>query len=262
MLKSTAKRLLPSWVWSKLRLLRHWWAVANFHPRIVQHTYGGVRLTVELVDPLGAGWYDSDMPSVPEVELLKTGQLRPGSVVFNLGAHQAVVALVLAEMVGPSGKVIAVEGSGDCVKAAHRNRELNRADNLIIRHAAVAEHSGTVRFDLEGVSAVGTTVPAVSIDDLAAAYGVPDVIYMDIEGYEVHALRGASNTLKRCPDCMVEVHVGCGLESNGHSAADVLSFFPEDRYRRFIRTEAEQTMRPLTTIPGERFFVVAIAKSN
>jgi hypothetical protein len=45
---------------------------------------------------------------------------------------------------------------------------------------------------------------------------------MDIEGYELNALRGARKVLGTALDCLVEVHAGVGLESYGGCR-----FFPQ-----------------------------------
>jgi FkbM family methyltransferase len=61
----------------------------------------------------------------------------------------------------------------------------------------VARHSGTIAFSVamrvdEKTGRLGRLrVPAWSIDDLAAAHGAPDVIFMDVEGFEPEALGGA-----------------------------------------------------------------------
>jgi hypothetical protein len=43
---------------------------------------------------------------------------------------------------------------------------------------------------------------------------VPDILFIDVEGFEVHALKGATHTLQGRPDCFIEVHVGCGLRNS------------------------------------------------
>ena len=89
-----------------LRVFRIRASVSRFRARDVVHSYGGVALLIHLSDPLAAGWYDRDCPELTEIALLKEGKLRPAARVFNLGAHQAVVALQLASVVGATGEVV------------------------------------------------------------------------------------------------------------------------------------------------------------
>src|SRR5690606_15846278 len=111
----TMSRALREAIVSKLpdRLaarLRGWYRrriIRRFPRRIVEHIYGGHRLTVAIVDPLSAGWYDRDWPVLPELHELAQSRLRPGARVFNLGAHHGVIALMLAREVGTTGEVIA-----------------------------------------------------------------------------------------------------------------------------------------------------------
>ena len=135
-------RALPHPIAASLRRAKRRVIEARFSRRVVQHTYGGVSLKVAIADPMAARWYDGEYDCewhspMPEVDLLHTrGRLRPGSTVFNIGAHQCVVALVLAKYVAPGGNVIAVEAGHHNIEVAHRNRKLNDQDNLTILHAA------------------------------------------------------------------------------------------------------------------------------
>ena len=79
-------------------------------------------------------------------------------------------------------------------------------------HAAVARSSGRLGFGHNGTVDDGAgrwgriPVPAWSIDDLADHYEVPDVVFIDVEGFEHQALLGAARTLEGGPDWFVEVH--------------------------------------------------------
>jgi len=202
-LKAQIKQLLPSRLWAKLRLVRQYYMLRRYPRRLAQHTYGGVPLTVYLADPLAEGWYDHDWPELPEIALLAQHSLKPGARVFDLGAHQAVVALMLAHQIEPMGMVVAVEANPHKVAIADKNRELNQAENLRIIHAAIAEASGSLVFNqgLDGQVDSGTgewgrtVVNALTIDDLTRDYGPPNVIFIDIEGYESKALEGARESL-------------------------------------------------------------------
>lgn len=197
--------------------------LASYQHKRVRHNYGGFDLEVELIDPMGAGWYDHDWPELPEIALLKQHGLRPGARVFDIGAHQCVVAMMLSKTVGPQGFVLAVEASPENCDAGEQNRKLNEIDNCRILHAAGAAKSGSLIFNRgtngqvdDGTGEWGQIeVEAYSVDDLANRFGAPDVLFIDVEGFECELLRGAQKTLDNRPDCFVEVHVKAGLEKFG-----------------------------------------------
>jgi FkbM family methyltransferase len=270
LIKDLARRLLPPRIWTGLRLWKLRRGLASFPARRVRHTYGGVPLEIQLIDGLGAGWYDRDWPELPEIALLKRYRLKPGARVFDLGAHQGVVALMLANVVGPEGQVVAVEASPHNVRVAEINRELNRATWLHVVHAAVADKSGIVVFNEglngqvdDGCGGWGKVeVPARTVDDMAREFGPPDILFIDVEGFECQALRGAEQTLGARPDCFVETHVGAGLERFGGSVAEVLSFFPPEDYDLSLASQDVDDGRfrafhPDSSLLKGRFFLVA-----
>jgi FkbM family methyltransferase len=238
---------------------------------MVEHRYGDRRLRVRLEDELAEGWYDRDWDEPPEVGFLREHVLTPGATVFDLGAHQGVVALMLAGLVGPSGRVVAVEASAHNARLAEVNADLNHASQVTVRHAAVAAESGTVLIAPE-LNARLTTgrrmgtveVEAVTIDQLANEYGRPDALLIDVEGFEVQALRGAVRTLGRGPTLLVEAHVGAGLEDADGSVADLVAALRG--YDLWALDEDAQargeTFRPLGTIPRSRFFLGALSQSR
>jgi len=259
---------VPRGLWTQLRVLRIRSGIKFYKRRTVSHMFGDEPLQVLLADPEGAGWYDHDWKPLAEVELLKQGKLRPGARVFDMGAHQCVVALLLAKIVGESGFVLAVEPNAHNVAVGKENTKLNHAPQIQVVQGAVAESSGTIAVSKglncqvdDGSHQWGSMpVPSFSIDDLSREYGTPDVLFLDVEGYECRALSGAVETLKSRPDCFVEVHVGGGLEKFG-SVSEVLSFFPKEQYSLFVRTEAQDNFTELPAygdLPRERFFLVAL----
>jgi len=260
----------PVWA-GRLRAWRVRRLIRNFPARVVEHNYGGNRLKVFLADPLSQGWYDHDWPAPTEIITLQTGRLRSGARVFDLGAHQGVVAAMLAHVVGPSGRVIAVEASPHNCSAAAKNRELNDLHQLEVVQAAVADRPGTLVFNEglngqldDGSGAVGRVhVEAVTLDGLAERFGLPDVVFLDIEGAEYLALLGATRVLNSGPDFFIEVHIGCGLEKLGGSVAGVLSYFPADRFSLLARGEKDDTFRPLEMddpLTKSRFFLIALRR--
>lgn len=233
--KSLLRRVAPHPLYRLYRRQRIQRLTSEFTPRTVTHEYAGHRLTISLRDPMAAGWYDCDKETPADFRLMRKHGLRPGATVFNLGAFQGIVALMLASEVGPTGKVIAVEGNQHNVEVALENARLNDMRHLSVLHSAVTAEPGVVNFATEyngridDRARVGNArVQAVTIDQLAAEHGFPDVVYMDIEGYELKALYGGSDVLAAgsatwsievhpklfaggCPDELLRLLAGCQL---------------------------------------------------
>jgi len=268
MLKEIIRTLVPRGMWTRLRMMRMRHMLASYKRRRVRHCYGGYELDVELVDPMSEGWYDHDYPELSEITLLKGHGLRPGATVFDIGAHQCVVAMMLSKTVGPAGRVVALEANADNCAAGEQNRKLNGIANLEIVHAAGAARSGMLVFNRgtngqvdDGSGEWGQVqVKSYSVDDLATQFGVPDVLFIDVEGFECELLRGAQDTLLTRPDCFVEVHVNAGLEKFGGSVSQVLGLFPAGY--EFFMAPPDQPFLPLdkeSELLRDRFFLVAIA---
>jgi hypothetical protein len=108
-------------------------------------------------------------------------------------------------------------------------------------------------------------VAAVTVDSLAQRFGPPDVLYIDVEGYEQHVLDGARQTLEHVrPDCFVEIHVAAGLEQFAGSIPGILAHFPPARYDLFVRDADERAeFAPITADVVHRrtrFFLTALAR--
>ena len=128
---------------------------------------------------MARAWYDCSWSHLPEIDLLRQHGLRDGAVVFDLGAHQNIVAMVLAREVQPAGRVIAVEGSAHNVKVGRLNAQANDFDNLATIHAVVGASEGRIAFAQSYNGEVIATkkqprlhsLPAVTIDGLAREHG-------------------------------------------------------------------------------------------
>lgn len=268
--KRSVRSFMPPTLWNWLRVLKIRYTILTTTKQYVQHRYGGFPLTVEIGDPIGRGWYDRDWPTVEEADFLREYGLQPGATVFDIGAHQSVLAMVLAKTVEP-GQVVSVEGNKYNAEVGQRNAQRNGIGNLRVIHGAGGAKSGTVTFSenwngevSDGTPDVGgVAVRCYTIDELSREYGAPQVLYIDVEGYEREVLDGARDTLASHPDCFIEVHVG-KIEKYGATAETILSYFPRELYRLFMREDEEgkafREVHPGETLPNERFFLIAVAK--
>ncbi len=264
-------KCLPAGMAGKMRAWNLRRIIANYPQRIVEHRYGSGNLKVALNDPMAAGWYDCDWDELPEIALLRNHSLKPGGLVFDLGAHYGVVAMMLAREVTASGKVVALEASPHNANAIRENQSLNELNQIEVVQAAVSSQPGTLVFNEglngqidDGSGAWGRfEVNAITIDALAQQYGDPNVVFLDVEGAELLALAGATRTIGTAADWFIEVHTKHGLEKLGGSVNEVLAHFPEDRFERYIRAEEDtqfRLYRPNDPALADRFFLVALCR--
>ncbi len=265
-LRHVARRVVPHFAYRRYRRRKVAALIRDYTPRDVTHVYGGHTLRIRLEDHLAQGWYDRDWAELPMMAFLRDrGVSVRGATIFDLGAHQAVVALMLAGEVGESGHVVAVEAEPHNARVAAINRDLNGAGNVTIIHAAASATEGTISFSAElngkveqQTTTANITVPTVTVDGLARKYGTPNIVFLDVEGYEGQVLKGATATLANgSTSFLVEVHGAQALAAFGISS-DAIT----DRFLGFDRYVATSDDEPFTVLsgppPAGRFFLVAI----
>ena len=145
-----------------------------------------------------------------ERELLRK-ILFQGAVVADVGANIGIYSQFLSRCVGPSGMVHCFEPSRDNfgrLSAATRD-----VSNVRLTQAAVGERSGQCKlyvsdklnvdhraYKADGDSRRAVPTQMVALDDYFKPAQRVDLIKMDIQGYELHALRGAQRVLQENPD--------------------------------------------------------------
>ena len=264
-LRSFAKSHLPAPVNDALKVAKYNFDLWTFAKQVVSHRYGPYRLKMHIHDRVAKAWYDKDWDLPPEIAFLERHGLDRGALVFDLGAHQCLIAMMLAKQVGSQGHVVAVEANHHNVRVAMRNIALNRVDNVAVKHAMISDRVGKDRAETSfnsshGASAIaGDMVDTLTIDDMSERLGRPRVVFMDIEGFEIEALKGARETLRHACTWFVELHGDATLQRYGSANRDVLRFFPADRFAAYLCREDEQAFQPLAgEVPGERCFMVFV----
>jgi FkbM family methyltransferase len=130
--------------------------------------------------------------------------IRPGAIVYDIGANAGFFTLLASKLAGDSGRVYAFEPLPRNLDFLERHIRLNELANVHVEALAVAAASGEAHFriakhaSMGGLSEEGDLrVATASLDDLIASGRAtrPDFIKMDIEGAESDALRGAKELL-------------------------------------------------------------------
>lgn len=264
MLRNALRSIVNDAVYDRFRRARQQRMTSRFHSYVTEHFFGGHRLKVAIADPVGQEWYDADADTLPEIDMIQRFDLS-GRTVFDLGAHQCVIAMVLGKVVGEAGKVVAVEANEHNFRVAQQNLALNGADNVTVVNGIIS--SGKMEVSIDGglngrarrASGGTPKLSILTIDGLSAAFGAPGLVFLDIEGHEIEALGAAIETLAT-PGChwFVELHGNAALADYGHKNSDIFRFFPESDFNWFIMEEATGAVSALTrdALPTERCHVV------
>jgi FkbM family methyltransferase len=173
-----------------------------------------------------------------ERQLLKE-ILSNGSVVVDAGANIGIYSELLSRCVGASGIVHSFEPSPENfrrLQAATHN-----LSNVRVCQSAVGECSQRSKLYLsrklnvdhrtyatEGDSRRIVPIDIIALDDYFKPSQRVDLIKMDIQGYELHALRGASRVLADNPDIKLLIEFWpYGLTQAGANSADLIAFLEQ-----------------------------------
>jgi FkbM family methyltransferase len=159
----------------------------------------------------------------------------PGGVALDVGANVGAYALLFGAWMGSAGRVYAFEPSQRAFDGLRRHVALNGLEGVVrpVR-AAVSDVEGMAALagaDQQGTSRLAHAddrnterVETMTIDGFCAREGItPTLIKIDVEGWELEALRGARRTIARGGERLalfVEMHPTVWRE-RGLSADDL-----------------------------------------
>jgi FkbM family methyltransferase len=150
----------------------------------------------------------------------------------------------MARLVGPAGRVLAFEPNPEAAALLRTNVRLNGfSDRVSVAEAAIGQYPGSTDFYVSGADPMGRAqqpnpllqrtrrivVPVKTIDNiLDECPGPPDCVLIDIEGWEIAALLGASRFLaaQPLPFLVVELHPDAWTLF-GHSRQDLEALFKQ-----------------------------------
>jgi FkbM family methyltransferase len=168
----------------------------------------------------------------------------PGQTVVDVGANQGIFTLLLSRLVGPQGRVVALEPAPALFRALDVNCRMNGADNVTRLQLAAGDarsqgvlhcsrfNSGDNRLT---DSLKGPSVPVAiqPLDEILPA-GPVDLVKMDVQGYELRVARGMEAVMERSPGIKVFFEYWpAGLEYAGCAPVALLDFFTDRRFALF-----------------------------
>jgi FkbM family methyltransferase len=180
----------------------------------------------------------------PHLTAWMRSRLTSGDLVIDAGAHTGYFTLLASQLVGPTGRVVAIEASPDFHEALTANIEANGCGNVRTVNAAVSDAPGRMTFYLERSTNLGGTtavrprtvissfeadaapLPTLVTEDVLIA---ARLIKIDVEGGEAAAVRGLAPVLHRLRhDVELAIEITPRLlAKQGQHADDVLTLLRE-----------------------------------
>lgn len=187
--------------------------------------------------------------------------VREGDVVLDVGTNIGETLLHFSRLVGKDGFVYGFEPDEVNYAAGLRNVELNKTENAKIFKLGVSDKRETLRLFRVDPNNLGmnrilnqeeaakfddfTEINVDTLDNVVRANEIDriGVIKVDIEGYEMHALRGAVETLRTLrPKLFIEVGY-TRLIQNGTSPTELVSFL-EDLGYEIYHAQTDERITP------------------
>jgi FkbM family methyltransferase len=241
------------WVASKLQSRRrpHWLIrriarEVNYRVPVDARLGNGMTLRLVWTDEVGVevitkGFYELDMVRVFQ------SIVGPNMVFFDVGAQVGQYTLLAAA----AGAVVhSFEPDPATYRLLEHNVRTNRLTNVHLNSCALAEVSGDAIFypstpenigkgslrTQSNFSGAAFPVACLTLDDYVQRHGIDhiDLIKMDVEGAELHVLRGASKTLSasRKPRLLIEF-LDSTLDLFGDSCAKLAEHLQGAGYKLF-----------------------------
>ena len=139
----------------------------------------------------------------------------------DVGANFGWYTCIFSQLARHNGKVIAIEPSPDTLKYLEDNIQENDLKNVLLEKVAVGEkeenlllykalnsnpgaHSLIKNTPFQGKEGLTYPVKVKSLDSILFNINKINLMKMDIEGYEITALKGGLETLKRVENLLIE----------------------------------------------------------
>jgi len=212
-------KILKLKLWSKGKFI-----IKNIH---------GSQMCLDVNDPgISKDLILADTREPAHTELMKN-ILKSGDTIIDIGANIGYYALLESKIVGKTGKVYAIEPVKRNIDLLKKNILLNNYKNIETFEAAVSRENKTKNMYLTTKSNWCTLrlskndkideqvvdkvlVKTITLDKFVEDKKFPNLIRMDVEGYEIEIIKGMKNILaeKKSLKIIIELHC-CFLSDLG-----------------------------------------------
>jgi len=220
---------------------------------------GDLRLKIDRSSFIGSSIYWNGYSSLNELYLLNR-LLEPHMVFVDIGANQGEFTLYAAKRL-PAGKVLAFEPVEERYRHLIENVQMNGFENISAYNFGLSNRAGESEMYMpDNIRRSNQTFNGLANEGTASVFRSSarpsrtctarfetfdrvfresrlsrlDVIKIDVEGAELHVLRGARDAIEQYrPVIMMELSAE-SLEAAGHTTGDVMDFLDNLHYEPFL----------------------------
>lgn len=211
----------------------------------------------------------------PKLQYLFARFVRPGDITLDIGANSGFHTVCLSKIVGEEGLVHAFEPVVFNYNKMVTNLHLNGSQNVVTHPYALGNvnekqmmnviregefeqgnHSLAANEKIEGIlkdKVVKTEVQVSRLDDVLGDLEALDFIKIDVEGFEIEVIKGASILLKKfCPIIIMEWVEG-RMRHIGVDPAEFLPLLGDDYIFFEINCDDESDKGKVTSLSPYTF---------
>jgi FkbM family methyltransferase len=198
----------------------------------------------------GLGWIPLDQDN-EEILFWKSLDLK-GKVVYDIGAFHGLLTIYFASH---ADYVVAWEPTSRNRQRLNDNIRLNSFTNVIVRPYGLASKPSNAQMTIDPLEpgtasldsgiALGGESETIELRTLDDEQGLrpPDLVKIDVEGFELEVLKGAGRTLEHKPDLFLEMH-GASPEDKTRRVVAIVDHLWASGYRNIFHVETKLAITP------------------
>jgi FkbM family methyltransferase len=159
--------------------------------------------------------------------------VRNGMIAFDIGANIGYFTLLLATLVGPSGRVFSFEPTESAFHKLSRNLELNQFANVTLEKKALSNEdsirisriNSSFRIDRQDIDIPAQRVIFSTLDKYCNEHDLEriDFLKIDVDGYEFKVIQGGQQTLQKFRPVILLELCKISLSIHGDRLEDLLN---------------------------------------
>jgi FkbM family methyltransferase len=189
----------------------------------------------------------------PHMRQMFNSLLEAGAVAVDVGANIGVHTLTLANLVGDSGHVIAVEPNPTVRERLERNLQINEITNVVVYECALGANDDQMSLRIPTAKSKESANPGLAslvaldtphnlvavevrrLDDLFNESGLErlDLVKIDVQGFEMQVLEGMTALIEKFRPAILFEYEDWAWQKGGGSLSSAQEFFKRKDYELY-----------------------------